>query len=261
MRFRPCIDLHRGKVKQIVGSTLTDSKTEAPVTNFESDMPAAFFASLYRKDKLPGGHVIMLGPGNEHAALDALRAFPGGLQAGGGITPDNARSFLDEGASHVIVTSFIFSDADGVIQWERLGLLEKTVGKKRLVLDLSCRKTGAGYTVTCDRWQKPSGVVITDKMMAELAGHCDEFLVHAVDVEGKRQGIDAVLVRLLASVSPITVTYAGGIRSIDDLEEVRKKGNGRIDATIGSALDIFGGALKYRDIVAWQRNQGKDPSP
>jgi phosphoribosylformimino-5-aminoimidazole carboxamide ribotide isomerase len=253
MRFRPCIDLHHGKVKQIVGSTLTDNKKETPITNFESDRPASFFAERYLKDDLPGGHVIMLGPGNKRAALQALRAFPGGLQIGGGITPDNACSFLDEGASHVIVTSFVFSD--GVIKEERLGLLEKTVGKKRLVLDLSCRKTGGSYTVACDRWQRDSGIAVSDKMMTELALHCDEFLVHAVDVEGKRKGIDAGLVRLLAAISPIKVTYAGGIRSIEDLEEVHAVGRGRLDATIGSALDIFGGSLKYADIVTWQRKQ------
>ena len=253
MRFRPCIDLHRGKVKQIVGSTLTDNKSETPVTNFESDKPASFFATLYRKDDLPGGHVIMLGQGNELAAVEALHAFPGGLQVGGGITPDNARFFLNEGASHVIVTSFVFSD--GGIQWERLGLLEKNVGKKRLVLDLSCRKTGDRYTVVCDRWQRESGVAVTDKMIAELAGYCDEFLVHAVDVEGRRGGIDAGLVRFLAATSPIKVTYAGGIRSIEDLEEVRTAGKGRLDATIGSALNIFGGSLKYETVVAWQREQ------
>jgi phosphoribosylformimino-5-aminoimidazole carboxamide ribotide isomerase len=236
MRFRPCIDLHQGKVKQIVGSTLTDTETGTPVTNFESDRPASFFAARYRNDNLPGGHVIMLGPGNERAAIEALRAFPGGLQVGGGISPDNACSYLDGGASHVIVTSLVFSN--GAVQWERLSHLENKVGKKRLVLDLSC-------------------VVLSEKTVAELAGHCDEFLVHAVDVEGMHGGIDAGLVELLASISPITVTYAGGIRSIDDLEEVRKLSAGRLDATIGSALDIFGGSLKYKDVVAWQRKQEK----
>jgi phosphoribosylformimino-5-aminoimidazole carboxamide ribotide isomerase len=255
MRFRPCIDLHCGKVKQLVGSTLTDRATETPVTNFESDKDAPYFARLYRNDSLPGGHVIMLGPGNENAAREALRTFPGGLQVGGGISPANARSFLDEGASHVIVTSYVFSD--GAIPWERLALLEKTAGRKQLVLDLSCRRTGDGYSIACDRWQKDSGVLLTGKTVAALAGHCDEFLVHAVDVEGRREGIDAGLVELLASISPITVTYAGGIRSIDDLEKVRELAAGRLDATIGSALDIFGGPLRYSDVVAWQRKQEK----
>jgi phosphoribosylformimino-5-aminoimidazole carboxamide ribotide isomerase len=175
------------------------------------------------------------------------------LQVGGGITPNSARSFLDEGASHVIVTSFVFSD--GTVQWERLGLLEKTVGKKRLVLDLSCRKTGGRYIIARDRWQTGSGVAVTEDMMAEIAGHCDEFLVHAVDVEGKLEGIDTELVRLLSAASPIPATYAGGIRSLEDLEKVRTTGKGRVDATIGSALDIFGGMLKYKDVVAWQRKQ------
>ncbi|MBN2188579.1 MAG: phosphoribosylformimino-5-aminoimidazole carboxamide ribotide isomerase [Chitinispirillaceae bacterium] len=255
MRFRPCIDLHRGKVKQIVGSTLTDNTKETPVTNFESDKGASYFARLYRSDNLPGGHVIMLGPGNEAAAREALRAFPGGLQVGGGISPDNARSFIDDGASHVIVTSYVLSD--GSIQRERLALIEKTAGRKHLVLDLSCRRTGDGYSIACDRWQKDSGVILTEKTVQELAVHCDEFLVHAVDVEGLRGGIDAGLVELLASISPITVTYAGGIRSIDDLDEVRTRGKGLCDATIGSALDIYGGPLKYRDVVAWQREQEK----
>jgi phosphoribosylformimino-5-aminoimidazole carboxamide ribotide isomerase len=255
MRFRPCIDLHRGKVKQIVGNTLPDGTTEAPVTNFETDRPASFFAGLFRNDRLRGGHVIMLGPGNESAAREALRTFPGGLQIGGGITPDNTRTFLDGGASHVIVTSHVFSG--GAIRRDRLALMEKTAGKKRLVLDLSCRRTGNGYSIACDRWQKDSGVLLTEKTVAELAGHCDEFLVHAIDVEGRRGGIDAGLVELLASLSPITVTYAGGIRSIDDLEKVRKLGEGRCDATVGSALDIYGGALKYGDVVAWQREQEK----
>ncbi len=255
MRFRPCIDLHGGKVKQIVGNTLTDNKNLAPATNFETDRPASFFAGLYRKDGLTGGHVIMLGPGNEHAAVDALRAFPGGLQAGGGITPDNAESFLDAGASHVIVTSYLFSGNE--VRWDRLGLLEKAVGKKRLVLDLSCRKIEERYVIAYDRWQANSGSALTKELLVRLAGHCDEFLVHAVDVEGKRAGIDTGLVRLLAAASPIAATYAGGIRSLADLEEVRTRGNNRIDATIGSSLDIFGGTLKYKEVVAWQRKQEK----
>lgn len=255
MRFRPCIDLHGGKVKQIVGSTLTDSKGGPPATNFETDRPSSFFAGLYRDDKLPGGHVVMLGPGNECAAREALRAFPKGLQVGGGITPDNAVSFLDEGASHVIVTSFVF--ANGAVQWERLDLLEKSVGKSRLVLDLSCRNAGGSYIVACDRWQTSSGVALSKELLVKLAGHCSEFLVHAVDVEGRLGGIDDGLVKFLAGASPLPVTYAGGIRSLDDLEKVRVLGSDRLDATIGSALDIFGGTIKYKDIVAWQREQEK----
>jgi phosphoribosylformimino-5-aminoimidazole carboxamide ribotide isomerase len=253
MRFRPCIDLHGGKVKQIVGSTLTDRKGRAPATNFETDRPSSFFAGLYRDDGLRGGHVIMLGPGNERAAREALRAFPMGLQVGGGITPDNAVSFLDEGASQVIVTSFVF--AHGAVLWDHLDLLEKSVGKSRLVLDLSCRNAGGGYVIACDRWQTSSGVVMTKKLLVKLAGHCSEFLVHAIDVEGKLGGIDDGLVTFLAGASPLTVTYAGGIRSLDDLEKVRSLGKDRLDATIGSALDIFGGSIKYKEVVAWHRKQ------
>jgi phosphoribosylformimino-5-aminoimidazole carboxamide ribotide isomerase len=255
MRFRPCIDLHVGKVKQIIGNTLTDGSTAAPVTNFESAQPSSFFADLYRKDGLSGGHVIMLGPGNERAAKDALRAFPEGLQVGGGITNENAQEYLDEGASHVIVTSFVFSG--GSVQWERLASVENTIGKKHLVLDLSCRKIDDRYIIACDRWQNLSHVVLTRELLEQLAVHCDEFLIHSVDVEGRRQGIDAPLVRFLAAAVPIATTYAGGIRSIDDLEEVRNSGKDRIDATIGSALDIFGGTLKYTDVVKWHRKQEK----
>jgi len=255
MRFRPCIDLHGGKVKQIIGSILTD-KDRAPATNFETDQSASFFAGLYRNDGLWGGHVIMLGPGNENAAREALRTFPMGLQVGGGITPDNAVSFLDEGASHVIVTSFVF--ANGAVRWDHLDLLEKSVGKSRLVLDLSCRNAGGGYVIACDRWQTSSGVVLTKKLLVKLAGHCSEFLVHAIDVEGKLGGIDEGLVTFLADASPpLPVTYAGGIRSLDDLEKVCTLGEDHIDATIGSALDIFGGLIKYKEVAAWHRKQQK----
>ncbi|MCU0608567.1 MAG: phosphoribosylformimino-5-aminoimidazole carboxamide ribotide isomerase [Chitinispirillaceae bacterium] len=249
MRFRPCIDLHEGKVKQIVGSTLTDSGQ--PATNFESSQPSSYFAELYRRDELPGGHVIMLGPGNEAAVLEALAAFPGGLQAGGGITPDTAGRYLDAGASHVIVTSYVFSG--GAVQWERLKLLTGCVGRQHLVLDLSCRVSGASYVIATDRWQKSSGVVLTKEILSALGSHCGEFLVHAVDVEGKQEGIDAALVRFLADASPVPVTYAGGIRSLGDLEIIRQEGAGRVDATVGSALDIFGGTLPYADVVRWHK--------
>jgi phosphoribosylformimino-5-aminoimidazole carboxamide ribotide isomerase len=253
MRFRPCIDLHSGKVKQIVGGTLTDNAGSGPVTNFETDRPSSWYASLYRADNLPGGHVIMLGPGNEPAAREALAAYPGGLQVGGGITADSAGSFIDAGASHVIVTSYVFSG--GTIQWERLGLLEKAVGRSRVVIDLSCRITDGRYIIAIDRWQTPSDVPLTGDTMAKLAARCDEFLVHAVDVEGKRQGADEELVQLLAAWSPVPVTYAGGIRSIADLEAVRLAGQGRVDVTVGSALDIFGGTLSYKDVVEWNLKQ------
>jgi phosphoribosylformimino-5-aminoimidazole carboxamide ribotide isomerase len=253
MRFRPCIDLHGGKVKQIVGQTLTEGKISGPQTNFETDRPASHFASLYRGDGLRGGHVIMLGPGNEAAALSALRAWPGGLQAGGGISPGNACRFLDAGASHVIVTSYVFGR--GKILWYRLASMKKKTGKQRLVVDVSCQKRGGSYLIAANRWQTLTDVPVSAENLEKLARYCDEFLVHAVEVEGKRQGIDAELVCLMADASPVPATYAGGIRSIDDLEAVRTAGRNRIDATVGSALDIFGGSLRYTEVVAWHRRQ------
>lgn len=253
MKFRPCIDLHNGKVKQIVGGTLNDAGAEVPVTNFETDLSPAYFAGMYKNDNLSGGHVIMLGPGNEEAAISALRGFSGGMQAGGGITPQNARWFLDAGASHVIVTSFIFEN--GRLSISRIESMAEAVGKDRLVIDLSCRKKDDLYYVVTDRWQKFSDLSITEKNLKMLADYCDEYLVHAVDVEGKREGVDRDLVSLLADVSPITTTYAGGIRSLADMEEIFETGENRLDATVGSALDIFGGTLKYKALVEWNNNR------
>ena len=247
--FRPCIDLHEGKVKQIVGGTLGDS---GPRTNFVSDRSAAWFAGLYRRDGLAGGHVIMLGPGNDTEARAALAAFPGGFHIGGGVNEQNARGWLDAGASHVIVTSWVFRE--GRTDWERLGELVRTVGKNRLVLDLSCRKRGENYFIVTDRWQKFTEVTITADTIKKLAGSCAEFLVHAVDVEGLCRGIDRELVEKLGQWTPIPMTYAGGANSLNDLETVAHLGQGRIDLTIGSALDIFGGSgVKYEDVVAFNR--------
>lgn len=253
MKFRPCIDLHNGKVKQIVGSTLSDNPSKVLITNFETDLSPAYFGNLYKQDNLPGGHIIMLGPGNEDAAKQALAAFPQGFHVGGGITPDNAKQYLDAGASHAIVTSFVFKDGD--IVWPNLDLLLQSIGKKRLVLDLSCKKFGESYLIATDRWQKLTNVSISKETFEKLSGYCDEFLVHAAHVEGMRQGIDDELVTLLADISPIPVTYAGGVRSIQDLDIVKDKGRGIVDATVGSALDIFGGDLKYKDVVEWNKRQ------
>jgi phosphoribosylformimino-5-aminoimidazole carboxamide ribotide isomerase len=252
MKFRPCIDLHNGKVKQIVGSSLSDGGTIGLITNFETDLSPAYFARMYKADGLSGGHVIMLGPGNEKAAISALSAFPEGLHIGGGITPDNAHSFLNAGASHVIVTSFVFKN--GIINWHNLEAMEKSVGKKRLVLDLSCKKINDRYFIATDKWQKVTSTSIDGATLEQLGKHCNEFLVHAIDVEGKQEGVDAPLVGLLAEVSPLPVTYAGGIRSLADLEAVYMTGEGKVDATVGSALDIFGGTLKYKDVVEWQKS-------
>jgi phosphoribosylformimino-5-aminoimidazole carboxamide ribotide isomerase len=242
-------------VKQIVGGTLSDSDAGSLVTNFETERSAAEYAAMYCADGLSGGHVIMLGPGNEAAAREALAAYPGGLQIGGGITPDNAAAFLDSGASHVIVTSYVF--CDGQIEWARLRDMENAVGKQRLVLDLSCRKRGEEYFVVTDRWQKYTEVALAGGNLKRLAQHCDEVLVHAADIEGKRSGVDASLVSLLGQISPVPVTYAGGIRSIADLEIVKHYGKERVDATVGSALDIFGGSLKYAEVVAWHSLQAQ----
>jgi phosphoribosylformimino-5-aminoimidazole carboxamide ribotide isomerase len=249
MKFRPCIDLHKGKVKQIVGGTLSDAKRDALVTNYETDLSPTHFARMYKNDGLAGGHVIMLGPGNEAAAVQALREFPQGFHIGGGITPDNAGRFLDEGASHVIVTSFIFKK--GRLIWENLKSMASAAGKQRLVLDLSCVLRDKAYYITTDRWQRLTSVALSKETLETLAGFCDEFLVHAAHVEGKRMGIDEDLVSLLGDNSPIPVTYAGGIRSLEDLDLVCSKGKDRVDATIGSALDIFGGSLPYKSVVEW----------
>ena len=249
--FRPCIDLHDGKVKQIVGGTL-GSDTQGLRTNFVSERPAAWYAELYKRDQLKGGHVILLGAGNEEEAACALRAYPGGLQIGGGVTAKTARAWLDAGASHVIVTSWVFRE--GRVDKQRLAELVRLVGTQRLVIDLSCRLKGDQYFVVTDRWQKFTDVVLSRDSLEEFAKSCSEFLVHAVDVEGLCGGIDRDLVSKLAQWSPIPLTYAGGANSLSDLEEVTRIGEGRIDLTIGSALDIFGGnGVKYEEVVGFNR--------
>ncbi len=251
MKFRPCIDLHHGKVKQIVGGSLADG--QEPETNFVADQPPAWFAELYKKDGLTGGHVIKLGEGNEVAAREALAAWPGGLQVGGGITAENATEWLDAGAAQVIVTSFVFQN--GRIDETRLGQLVSAIGKERLVLDLSCRKReGHQYHVVTDRWQTFTETVVDAETLAQLSESCCEFLVHGVDVEGKQQGMDEELIKLLAAHSPIPCVYAGGVRSFHDLEKLDVAGCGKIDVTIGSALDLFGGAMPYRDVVEFCRS-------
>lgn len=250
MEFRPCIDLHGGKVKQIVGETLTASAAQGGVVeNFVSELGAGHYAALFKRDALRGGHVIMLGGGNEEAALEALREYPGGLQIGGGITADNALHYLERGASHVIVTSYIFHD--GTLDMERLHGLVERVGKERLVIDLSCKQKDGKWYVVTNQWKTFSDFEVTPASLRELAQYCDEFLVHAVDVEGKRSGILESLVTLLAEASPIPTTYAGGARSIADLARFRELTGGRLGITIGSALDIFGGTLPYEEVVRY----------
>lgn len=262
-RFRPCIDLHQGKVKQIVGGTLSDSGAGLR-TNFVSEKDARWYAELYRRDGLRGGHVIMLGPGNREAALEALQAYPGGLQIGGGLDDGNVAGYLDAGASHVILTSWLFPE--GRLALDRLERISARVGRERLVVDLSCRRRAAdaaaaeaggrpgegGWYVAMNRWQTVTSVRLDEPLLETLSGYCDEFLIHAADVEGKCEGMDWELVDLLARISPLPTTYAGGSRDAADLGRLEKASGGRLDLSIGSALDLFGGNLvKYADCVAF----------
>ena len=253
MEFRPCIDIHNGKVKQIVGGTLADAGNRAE-ENFVSEQDAAFYARFYRKSGIRGGHIILLNKeGTEYyaetrrQAFLALSAYPGGLQVGGGIREDNATDYLDAGASHVIVTSYVFRD--GQVDWANLKKLHKEAGREHLVLDLSCRRKGDDYYIVTDRWQKFTDVCLTKTVLDELAGYCAEFLIHAVDVEGKARGIEKPLVRMLGSWDGIPVTYAGGVGSFEDLRCLKELGQGRLNVTIGSALDLFGGNMNYEQVV------------
>jgi len=248
MRFRPCIDIHKGLVKQIVGSTL-NSQGQDLQTNFVATQPSAYFANLYKKDNLPGGHVIILDNSEEtiKEAKNALLAYPNGLQIGGGITTENAKEFLDAGAGQVIVSSCIFTD--NKLDKTKLEKLSRTAGKNKLVLDLSCRKRGEEYVVVKDKWQTFTNLVVNLENLEMLSAYCAEFLVHGVDSEGKRQGIEIDLLKILSQFSTVPVTYAGGVKNLEDIELIYKAGKGEIDFTVGSALDIFGGNLKYADVV------------
>ncbi|MBU0480490.1 MAG: phosphoribosylformimino-5-aminoimidazole carboxamide ribotide isomerase [Proteobacteria bacterium] len=248
MKFRPCIDIHEGRVKQIIGSSLSDFDHAALLTNFASEHPPAYYAEMYRRDNLTGGHVIMLGPGNDGAAAEALEAWPGGMQLGGGVNAGNAMKWLDRGASAVIVTSYVFHD--GAVNEERLRKLVGTVGAERLVIDLSCRKKDGRYYVVTDRWQKFTEVEINREAIAYFSGFCSELLIHAADVEGKCEGVAVDLIALLADLVTIPTTYAGGVKDLADLKLVKEVGKGRLDVTVGSALDIFGGSgISYREAV------------
>lgn len=253
MKFRPCIDIHNGQVKQIVGGSLVDQANQAD-ENFVADQDAAFFANLYKNKKLSGGHIILLNPATseyyertKQQALEALKKFPGGLQVGGGITPDNAELFLKAGASHVIVTSYVFQN--GQLHMDKLRELVHIIGKEQLVLDLSCRKKEQDYYIVTDRWQKYTDVKLNRSTVDELADFCDEFLIHAVDVEGKAEGIEEDLVAMLGNHAKLPITYAGGVHNFDDLKKLQQLGKNQIDVTIGSALDLFGGSMKLDEIV------------
>ncbi len=262
-KFRPCIDLHDGRVKQIVGGTLTDGG-DRPVENHVADQPAEWFAAKYAADGLAGGHIIKLGPGNDAAALAALAAYPctsksTGMQIGGGITVDNANEWIEAGASHVIVTSTLFDDV-GTFLPARLDALVDAVGRQRIVLDLSCRRipgddNGPAWAVAMNRWQTLTELRINAATLDRLSESCDEFLIHAADVEGLCRGIDADLVHLLGQWAqkrspPIAMTYAGGVASMGDLEMIAVQSGGKMDVTVGSALDLFGGTkIRYADLL------------
>lgn len=250
MKFRPCIDIHNGKVKQIVGGSLKDQGDQA-ITNFASELDAAYYARMYQADGLQGGHIILLNPqtsgyyeATKQQAIEALAAYPEGLQIGGGIHAENAQEYLEAGASHVIVTSYVFQD--GQLKWENLEKLERAVGKEQVVLDLSCRKKDGTYYIVTNRWQTFTDVTLTTQVLDELSQHCDEFLIHGVDVEGKASGVEQELVEMLGTWNRIPVTYAGGIGSLEELERFRTLSGGKLDFTIGSALDLFGGTIPYK---------------
>lgn len=252
MKFRPCIDIHNGAVKQIVGGSLKDEGNHA-ITNFASEYDADFYAKKYKEDGIRGGHIILLNPktseyyeATKKQALKALKTYPNGLQIGGGITADNARVYIEAGASHVIVTSYVFKN--GEVNWENLGKLVSAVGKEHIVLDLSCRKKDGDYYIVTNRWQTFTNVKIQTEILEKLSQYCDEFLVHGVDVEGKSSGVELKLVKLLADWNKIPITYAGGIGSMEDLMEFQMECKGKLDFTIGSALDLFGGKIPY-DVV------------
>ncbi|KAF2253996.1 Phosphoribosylformimino-5-aminoimidazole carboxamide ribotide isomerase [Trematosphaeria pertusa] len=255
-RFRPCIDLHAGSVKQIVGGTLSTISDSSLKTNFTSEHPSAYYADLYKKHGLTGAHVIMLGPGNDEAAKEALAAWKGGMQVGGGITEKNAREWIERGAEKVIITSYLFPDSK--FSMERLEAVLQALenDKEKLVMDLSCRRKDDKWFVATNKWQTITEFELNQESISLLEPHCSEFLIHAADVEGLQRGIDHELVSKLAEWCTIPVTYAGGGRSIEDLELVKKLSHGKVDLTIGSALDIFGGSgVKFAECVKWNQEQ------
>ncbi|QKX60866.1 uncharacterized protein TRUGW13939_08012 [Talaromyces rugulosus] len=253
-KFRPCIDLHSGQVKQIVGGTLSSVAGDLK-TNYVSKLPATHYANLYKENDLRGGHVVMLGKGNTEAADEALRTWPGGLQVAGGINDQNAQDWIRRGAEKVIITSFLFPE--GKFSLDRLKSVLSSLGNdtSKLVLDLSCRRKDQTWFVAMDRWQTITEMEITQESISMLEPYCSEFLIHAADVEGLQQGVDEELVSKLAQWCSIPVTYAGGARHLQDLEKVHASSGGKVDLTIGSALDIFGGeGVTFEECVRWNKS-------
>lgn len=256
MQFRPCIDIHNGRVKQIIGSSLNETDNKQTIENFISYKDAAYYANLYKNLEISGGHVIILNSAQSNyyqasltQAYNALNTYPGGLQAGGGINSENAENFLKAGASHIIITSYVFKD--GVINYPNLKKLNAAVGKEKIVLDLSCRKKNDCYYIVTDRWQKFTDVALNLESLSELETYCDEFLIHAVDVEGKSSGIEEDLVKILGNYDGNQITYAGGVHNFSDLEKLKLLGKNRLNVTIGSALKIFGGTMEITDILKY----------
>lgn len=249
MKFRPCIDIHNGKVKQLVGGSLRDKGNQAK-ENFVSEKSAAEFANLYKEDGLTGGHIILLNAADseyfqatKQQAIEALQAYPNGMQIGGGVNAENADQWIKAGASHVIVTSFVFKD--GKINYDNLNQLVEAVGKEHIVLDLSCRKKQGQYYVVTDRWQKFTDEKVSTELLEKLSAYCDEFLIHGVDVEGTGSGMEEELIKIISDFDKVKITYAGGIASLENIENFKNLSGGKLDYTIGSALDLFGGHLPY----------------
>ncbi|MBQ2982379.1 MAG: phosphoribosylformimino-5-aminoimidazole carboxamide ribotide isomerase [Lachnospiraceae bacterium] len=256
MRFRPCIDIHNGSVKQIVGGSIT-GRDDKVIENFVSEQDAAFYANMYKEMGISGGHIVILNDINspyydltKEQALLALEAYKGGMQVGGSIDPKNALGYLEAGASHVIVTSYVFHN--GIINMDNLTYLSNRVGKERIVLDLSCRKVDGKFFVATNRWQTLTNVEVNEKLFYDLEQYCDEFLVHAVDVEGKSNGIEEDVATILGNLDGMKITYAGGISSFEDLDKLKAIGKGKIDFTVGSALDMFGGTMDFKKVCAYK---------
>ncbi|QRG39406.1 phosphoribosylformimino-5-aminoimidazole carboxamide ribotide isomerase [Candidozyma auris] len=272
-KFRGCIDIHAGQVKQIVGGTLTKddvSPTDKAQENFVSTKPSSYYAQLYREHNVEGCHVIKLGtnPANNEAAQLALETWPNHLQVGGGITIDNADAWLNMGASHVIVTSWLFTKNthdEWNLDMERLIKISNKIGKENLVVDLSCRRVigdddEISWFVATNKWQTITKCKLSSELLDMLSEFCDEFLIHAADVEGLCKGIDAELVENLGEWCPRgyegKITYAGGAKSASDLALVEQLSRGKVDLTYGSSLDVFGGELvKLSEVLEWNERK------
>jgi len=177
------------------------------------------------------------------------------MQIGGGITLENATEWMNAGASHLIVTSWLFSP-EGKFLPERLSQLTSEIGKENLVIDLSCRRTKQGWTVAMNRWQTLTDLNITTENLNHIADHCDELLVHAADVEGLCKGIDQELVQMLGQWAKIPITYAGGAATMADIQLTQESSAGNVDITVGSALDIFGGSgMTIDELIQWNSNR------